>query len=119
MIKEVVKQENELVINSDRGSRAIKFSSKVRTILKFNDSIIVMLDYYKEYNDRNIFRVDENGNRIWQVSAPDPYNTPEMSSCFTYLGLDASGKIKAGSMNGFTYEVDLATGNLLNKKFTK
>ncbi len=120
MILETTQNQNQINIKTDKGEKVISFPSKVRTVLKYQSSVLVLLDHDSHnYNDKNIFRIGEEGKNIWQIGTPDPYNTSEMSACFTYLGINKNDRINVGSMNGFNYEVDFETGKLLNKRFTK
>lgn len=118
MIKEIKKEGNRLIVFSNKGIKTVNFSSEVDDTIIHKDSVLVRVYNNAEYNDRNIFRLSEEGKIIWQVEQPDPFKVPERTACFTYLGVD-NDVIKAHSLNGCTYEIDFETGKLSNRVFTK
>lgn len=113
--------DKKLIIQSDRGVKLLEYPSKIHIILKFNNSVIIMLGNHKPtYGDRNIFRISEDGKVIWQIGQPTPFRNVDRSACFTNLWVDEiTGKLKAGSLNDHDYDIDFETGNLSNETFSK
>lgn len=122
MIKEVVRSENELIIYSENGSVTVPFLTKVIKFIIFNNSVLVLTNSDKKtYGDRNIFRISEDGQNIWQVGQPTPFRGVDAnrSAGFTYLGINKEGKIRGGSLNSCTYDIDFETGQLSNEFYSK
>jgi hypothetical protein len=118
MIREVIKNQNQLKIISDRGEKVVKFHSDVWEFIKFETTVVVLLKHCKEYMDKNIKKIDEEGKCVWTVEQPDA-NVPPKPSAFTYLGLDNKGKLVGGSWNDYTYVIDFATGKFIHKELKR
>lgn len=121
MIKSFVKQDNELIVQTENGSSVkTQFAVGLDKVILFSNNLIVMTDTNQKIGSRNIFRISEEGKIIWQVQHPFEFRNikSDSSAAFTYLGIK-DGKIKGGSMDCFTYEIDFETGKLSNPVFTK
>lgn len=120
MIREIEKKSsNVLEIISENGkSHSLNFNSKIWSFLKTPGGIIVLLEPTEEIQDQNIKKFDESGNCIWTVGKPSATAGIRYST-FTYIGFDAAGNLLGGSLNDYTYKIDINTGRLLDREYRK
>ncbi|HNV86831.1 MAG TPA: hypothetical protein PKL97_07725 [Candidatus Omnitrophota bacterium] len=121
MIDSATHSNKTLFIQKRDGIKeSVSFESDVMELVMFEHDVIVRLKNDRAYGSRNIFRVNENGEIVWQVQHPFEFRNiqSDSSAAFTYLGL-RDGKIIGGSVDCFTYEIDFKTGKLSNPVFTK
>lgn len=66
--------------------------------------------------EENVYRVDANGTRLWQVKAPVPVRprTP-----FTNIYFVADGKLRAFRFDCYEHEVNLDTGEAVIVDYLK
>lgn len=89
-------------------------STNIRQIIKTdNDFFVIREDYYKFDKTSNIYCL-YNDEIIWfaELTSPEDYYTDEMI-------LLNDQTIKSGTWGGFTVEIDIKTGKILQKSFTK
>jgi len=121
MIKEAIKKDNEIIIYTENSNNTMTFLTPVMKFIILENSILVLTNTdRKTYGDRNIFRLSEEGEILWQVEQPDKFRGIDANRtvCFTGLSIEVD-KIRAYSLNGFDYEIDFETGKLLSKVYTK
>ena len=104
----------------------MKFKELEKTIKALtlpDGSKIVLLDMLAaakitpiEDVNRNVFKLDQKGQIIWQISTPVGIyeRTP-----YTNVYLDSTGKLKAYCWDGMEYEIDIDTGEVQAVQFLK
>lgn len=66
----------------------------------------------------NIYCIDSNYNIIWQVSEKGECTFPD-GDPFCYLGKNSKDEIIADRFSGFTYKINLDTGEAVRTGFHK
>jgi hypothetical protein len=79
---------------------------------------VVLLDYDDFYQSKNrsksnLLFLNPNGEIIWHAELPSTSD-----DVYTFLS-EESQKISANSMNGFFVHIDLTTGKITDRLFTK
>ena len=97
------------------GERFLELSSTIIKILPLNDSVVVLLQFLSDAEDRNIFCYDFNGAFKWQVSAPDKILD---RNYFTGIYL-TDDSLCAYSYSGVEYVLDKESGHFLSSRLIK
>lgn len=61
----------------------------------------------------NLIALDINGNKLWEAELP----TTETGDC--YFKILSNSPIKAKSFKSYNCEIDVDTGKIISKEFTK
>lgn len=94
----------------------VKFKYEIDKIVEVKNICIVMLEVpsNKIYNE-NIFGVDKTGKIIWQIE-----KVKHIYKSSPYMDLfEKDEQIWAGNWDGDLYRLDIQTGIILEKKYTK
>lgn len=88
-------------------------STNIKQIIKMdNNLLIIREDYYKFEGISNVYCL-ENADIIWYAELPKSND---------YFSNDLrleDNVLKASSWDGYTIEIDVGTGKILRKSFTK
>lgn len=88
-------------------------STNIRQIIKVDDDfLIIREDYYKFEGKSNVYCLKDN-DIIWYAELPNKED---------YYSNDLqvkNGNLQASSWEGATMEIDIKTGKILEKTFTK
>lgn len=88
-------------------------STNIRQLIKTDNKFIILEDYYKFEKESNMYCLQDN-KIIWFAELPSPEDF--YSNEILFLG---NNVIKSGTWSGFSVEIDVDTGKILNKSFTK
>lgn len=102
----------------------LQISKIYKRIIIDNIKQIVMIDVSEDKNmpeyesNFNIYCIDDQNNIIWQVSETKskPIDSADM---FVYLRRDSNDEIIADRFSGFTYKINLDTGEAVRTGFHK
>ena len=79
--------------------------------------IIVLTNWRYGHKGRNIYCFDSSGSLAWRIEE-SPYG-PRPAAPYTGLRIDHQGRVIAGQMDGYDYEVDPRTGRIEYLGFSK
>lgn len=108
MIKSISYDDKSII----KGSKSwMSKQTSIRQAEEIPGLIIVREDYYK-HNGSNIYALDFNLKLVWTAELP---NESDVFVGFTYN----TGILRCQTWNGFLCNIDIATGKLKDKFFTK
>jgi hypothetical protein len=100
------------------GESTVTFILPVMQVIESANSVIVRLEAILGRDDRNIYSVRYDGSLKWQVE-PFVKDDPSSSHC-PWAGIDiVDSKLIGYNWLGYTCKIDLETGKILEKLFTK
>ena len=109
----VKKDGCELIIDGER----ISLPAAAESIVQTQNTVTVLLDSENELvSRRNIWGFDKSGNFLWKaekVQAPS-----NDTNCYVKIWKEGKS-LWASDWKGMDYQIDLETGEHLNKKFRK
>lgn len=88
-------------------------STNIRQIIKIdNDFLIIREDYYQFEGVSNVYCLKDN-NIIWYAELPskEDYYSNDLQI--------RNGNLQSSSWGGFTIKIDIKTGKILEKAFSK
>ena len=85
--------------------------TKIKQAEDINGFIIIREDYY-DFNGSNIYALDTNGAKVWTAEL---HNKSDI-----FVGFDFDGStLRCQTWNGFSCQIDINSGALVGKVFTK
>lgn len=95
----------------------VELPHPVKEIATRRGSIIVRLDTVgKSDYSRNVWAFEKDGSLRWKIEEGDEYN----GDIPPYVGMEfREGELWVSNWNGYDYEVDLETGELVDQELTK
>ncbi len=94
-----------------------EFPYKIKDFKFIKDRVIVLIESPVKSNfNENIFCLNLNGDLIWQVEKIDHIYS---DSPYDSIEVDEKVILKADNYDSFLYELDIETGKILDKRFTK
>lgn len=94
----------------------IGFDGNINEAVEFPESILVRLRYEDFKSIFNVFAVDYNGNRLWQVGT---FGDSLMKFPFTGIFRTPDGYARLFNFDSFVRTVDPDTGELIKTEFVK
>lgn len=89
----------------------------VQKIVVHRDRVIALLEPPPEIDTAdNIIALDEDGEMLWRIESPSPEG--DMPATFSDIR-DVEGKLIAISWNGNSYDVDIETGEIDYRTWSK
>ncbi|MEW6516613.1 MAG: hypothetical protein AB1439_06920 [candidate division FCPU426 bacterium] len=94
----------------------VKFKYEIKKVIKKGNVYIVLLRKPIGIHDNeNVFGVNEHGETIWQIE-----KTVHIYKDSPYMDLyEAKKHVWVGNWDGDAYRIDVKTGKILERKFTK
>jgi len=86
-----------------------------------NDNLIWEIKDVQKWHDlasRNIIAFDYNGKQLWQIKTAKEILGGSMDGSYTAMFLD-KGNLWVSNWIGFNFRIDIKTGEVLEKVFTK
>jgi outer membrane protein assembly factor BamB len=102
------------------GDKVVEFLYGIDNVRACGDMLVVLLDIPSDSQAvNNVYGVDVTGRIIWQVQ--DPAEVYAIQNDVPYVGIRITrdGEIIVTNFNGVTYELDPATGRILDRGTTK
>lgn len=99
----------EIIINN----RKIVFSDKIKTIIEFNNLVIVLL-LDKQYKPNNVIAYNENGNKEWEINEILMIKNP---SGFDEIERKTDTILSAYCITGISYDIDIENKKMVSSIF--
>jgi len=98
------------------GQVVSSFLYPIDRVVEIAETIIILLDVPSNaiYNE-NIYCITKDGEPVWQIEKTRPNNV-ESPYVNIYLSND---KLMAVNYDGWTEEVNISSGHIVNSKFSK
>ncbi len=89
--------------------------------------VISLNDYHLSpddpFNGRNIVAFDKDGNEVWRIEAfwhtVEARDGRRVPASYTGIDLGEDGKLYAYQGHGYTCEIDLKTGKIVDAEYTR
>ena len=106
--------QKTLLVND--GEFKVAFEYPITKILQLESVIVVLIEppINKTFNE-NIFCISYGGKILWQVI---PFDHFEQDNPYTGI-MQKEGRLFAYNWDGFEYQIDLKTGEILNREYVK
>lgn len=100
------------------GDNFIEFKDEIEEVLDFGSSLVVRTKQFKSTTLENVYGVNEQGEKMWQVPEMSRIVYQEMKFVgitHPYIGLTKidDKRVKLHNWDGTTFEVDATSGELL------
>ena len=99
----------EIIINN----RRIVFSDKIKSIIEFNNLVIVLL-LDKQYKPNNVIAYNNDGNKEWEINEILMVNKP---SGFDEIEKKTDTILSAYCITGISYDIDVENKKMLSSVF--
>jgi len=95
----------------------VEFDLPVKTAVRYQDQLIVLLETVGVIYNQNIFAVDDSGDTIWQIERSG--NLDNIGDC-SFSSIEVNeGNLSAYNWCGFRFTFDLKNGRIIDHYFTK
>lgn len=89
----------------------------VKEYLVIDDVIVVRMDTLAKSGDpQNVWAFESDGSLLWKIETAEPPSNE--SDPFTSISTN-EGRLWSHNWNGYTYEIDLETGEIIGEKYVK
>jgi hypothetical protein len=85
----------------------IILDTEIAKVIRINDIVIVLLDYYKSNRNDNVLAINQNGEIVWRIK---DYPHPFDKSAFVDIRLQDDKKILVNNWDGSYVILDPITG---------
>ena len=89
-------------------------ATKIVQLFPLGENVVIREDYYQfPRNSSNVYCVDGALNTVWMAELPHP------TDVFANSVIQAEGVLRCITWDGYTCDIDVNTGKLLKRSFTK
>ncbi len=104
-----------IVINRVSGERCWRGTfdgGVVERLIEVEEDCVVVIGSPKVFKDRNLLRVREDGMLVWRAESPPSFEG-YVSAAFV------NGSLFANSWSGYRLQLDVSSGKIVSREFTK
>lgn len=112
VMTEIEYSGDELTIGGER----IELPASINQCLEFDGLVVVRLDTLGKSNDpRNVWAFDRDGSLEWKIESVEPTGGSE--NPYTHITVE-EGVLWASNWDGHRYEIDVESGEMLDREVT-
>ena len=102
------------------GDKVVEFPYGIDNVRAYGDMLVVLLDIPSDAQAvNNVYGVDETERIIWRVQDPTEIYAIQNDVPYVGIRITRDGRIVVTNFNGVAYELDPATGRILDRGVTK
>lgn len=95
----------------------IELPDPVKEYLVIDDVIVVRMDTLAKSGDaQNVWAFEPDGSLLWKIETAEAANNE--SDPYTSISTK-EGRLWSHNWNGYTYEIDLETGRIIDENYVK